>query len=130
MIIKPDAVKAHHIGDIVARVEREGFRITGLRLLELSKAQAESFYEIHKERPFFNDLVAYMTSGPVVVGRLERDGAVEKWREVLGATNPENAADGTIRKLYGTNIENNAAHGSDSAENGMLETDFFFAARW
>jgi nucleoside-diphosphate kinase len=130
MIIKPDAVKARHIGDILARVEQENFNISGLRFLELSRAQAESFYDIHKERPFFKDLVAYMTSGPVVVGRLEREHAVEKWREVIGATDPQKAAEGTIRKLYGTNIENNAVHGSDSPENGIRETDFFFQAGW
>ena len=126
MIIKPDAVKARHIGEILARVEAEGFDITGLRFLNLSKPQAESFYDIHTEKPFFRDLVNYMTSGPVVVGRLERDDAVEKWREVIGATNPKNAAPGTIRALFGTNIENNAVHGSDSPENGVRETGFFF----
>jgi len=127
MIIKPDAVRAKHIGDIVARVEAEGFGITGLRFLQLSRAQAEAFYAVHKEKPFFAGLVAYMTSGPVVVGRLERANAVEHWRKVIGATNPEKAEPGTIRKLYGTNIENNAVHGSDSPENGEIETNFFFA---
>jgi nucleoside-diphosphate kinase len=126
MIIKPDAVKAHYIGDIIARVEKEGFNITGLRFLLLTTAQAESFYDIHTEKPFFRDLVKYMTSGPVVVGRLERANAVEKWREVIGSTNPKNAAPGTIRALFGTSIENNAVHGSDSAENGLRETGFFF----
>jgi nucleoside-diphosphate kinase len=130
MIIKPDAVKARHIGEILARVEKEGFTITGLRFMQLSSAQAESFYDIHKERPFFKDLVKYMTSGPVVVGRLECDGAVEKWRSVIGATDPTKAAEGTIRKLFGTNIENNAVHGSDSPENGIRETDFFFQQGW
>jgi nucleoside-diphosphate kinase len=127
MIIKPDAVRAKHIGEIVARVEKEGFRITGLRYLQLSREQAEAFYAIHKEKPFFAGLVAYMTGGPVVVGRLERDNAVEHWRKVIGATNPEKADAGTIRKLYGTNIESNAVHGSDSPENGDIETNFFFA---
>ncbi|HEY3294360.1 MAG TPA: nucleoside-diphosphate kinase [bacterium] len=127
MIIKPDAVRAKHIGDIVARVEKEGFNVTGLRYLHLTKEQAEAFYAVHKERPFFSGLVAYMTSGPVVVGRLEREGAVDHWRKVIGATNPEKADPGTIRKLYGTNIESNAVHGSDSPENGEIETNFFFA---
>ena len=127
MIIKPDAVGAKHIGEIVARVEQEGFQITGLRYLRLSKEQAEQFYAIHRERPFFGALVAYMTSGPVVVGRLEREGAVDHWRKVIGATDPQKADAGTIRKLFGTNIEANAVHGSDSRENGQIETDFFFA---
>lgn len=127
MIIKPDAVAAKHIGEIVARVEKEGFQISGLRFLHLTKAQAEEFYAIHKERPFYGDLVRYMTSGPVVVGRLERATAVEHWRSVIGATDPLKAAPGTIRKLFGTNIEANAVHGSDSPENGIRETDFFFA---
>ncbi len=127
MIIKPDAVAARHIGDIVARVEKEGFMITGLRYLHLTKEQAEAFYAVHRERPFFGGLVKYMTSGPVVVGRLERESAVDHWRKVIGATNPEKAEPGTIRKLYGTNIESNAVHGSDSPENGEIETDFFFA---
>ncbi len=127
MIIKPDAVAAKNIGNIVARVEKEGFQITGLRYLQLTKEQAGEFYAVHKERPFFGDLVRYMTSGPVVVGRLERVNAVEHWRSVIGATDPQKAADGTIRKLYGTGIEANAVHGSDSPENGAKETDFFFA---
>ena len=127
MIIKPDAVAAQHIGEIVARVEKEGFQITGLRYLQLTKEQAESFYAVHKERPFFAGLVRYMTSGPVVVGRLEREDAVDHWRKVIGATDPAKSAPGTIRALYGTNIEANAVHGSDSAANGEIETDFFFA---
>lgn len=127
MIIKPDAVAAKNIGNIVARVEREGFNITGLRYMQLTKEQAGEFYAVHKERPFFGDLVRYMTSGPVVVGRLERDNAVEHWRSVIGSTDPQKASEGTIRKLYGTSIEANAVHGSDSPENGAKETDFFFA---
>ena len=126
MIIKPDAVGARHVGEIVSRVENEGFQITGLRFLHLTREQAESFYDIHRERPFFRDLVRYMTSGPVVVGRIERDGAVEHWRKVIGATDPLKSSPGTIRNLYGTNIEANAVHGSDSPENGERETAFFF----
>lgn len=126
MIIKPDAVSARRIGDIIARVEKEGFNITGLRYEILSKEQAGEFYAVHKERPFFSDLVRYMTSGPVVLGRLERENAVNHWRSVIGATDPLKAEPGTIRKLYGTNIEANAVHGSDSPENGNKETEFFF----
>lgn len=127
MIIKPDAVAAKNIGNIVARVEKEGFHISGLRYMQLTQEQAGEFYAVHKERPFFGDLVRYMTSGPVVVGRLERTNAVEHWRTVIGSTDPQKAVDGTIRKLYGTSIEANAVHGSDSPENGTKETDFFFA---
>ncbi|MBK6910045.1 MAG: nucleoside-diphosphate kinase [bacterium] len=127
MIIKPDAVAAKHIGEIVARVEKEGFHVSGLRYVQLTQEQAGEFYAVHKERPFYGDLVKYMTSGPVVVGRLERENAVEHWRAVIGATDPVKAAPGTIRKLYGTGIEANAVHGSDSPENGARETDFFFA---
>jgi nucleoside-diphosphate kinase len=126
MIIKPDAVAAKHIGDIVARVEKEGFRITGLRFLQLTTDQAQAFYAVHKERPFFAGLVKYMTSGPVVVGRLERDNAVEHWRKTIGATDPKKSEAGTIRNLFGTDIESNAVHGSDSPQNGEIETDFFF----
>lgn len=127
MIIKPDAVAAGHIGDIVTRAEREGFRITGLRFLHLTREQGESFYAVHRERPFFTSLVSFMTSGPVVVGRLERAYAVEHWRQVIGATDPAKAAPGTIRNLYGSNVERNAVHGSDSGDNGEVETGFFFA---
>lgn len=126
MIIKPDAVAARHVGEIIARVEEEGFLITGLRLIRLSTEQAESFYAVHRERPFFGALVKYMTSGPVVVGRLEREQAVDHWRRVIGATDPQKAEPGTIRKRFGTNIESNAVHGSDSPENGDIETRFFF----
>jgi nucleoside-diphosphate kinase len=126
MIIKPDAVAARHVGVILDRVEREGFAITGLRLLRLTKEQAEAFYAVHRERPFFAPLVKYMSSGPVVVGRLERENAVEQWRKVIGSTDPLKADPGTIRRLFGTSIEANAVHGSDSPENGEIETKFFF----
>jgi len=126
MIIKPDAVADRHIGEILARVEKEGFRITGLRWLELTQIQAESFYAVHRERPFFAGLVKYMTSGPVVVGRLQRENAVEHWRKVIGATDPMKAEPSTIRNQFGKNIEQNAVHGSDSPHNGEVETDFFF----
>jgi nucleoside-diphosphate kinase len=127
MIIKPDAVAAGRIGEILARVEREGFAITGLSMLHLTKERAEAFYAVHRERPFFAPLVKFMSSGPVVVGRLERDNAVEHWRKVIGSTDPLNAAPGTIRRMFGTSIEANAVHGSDSPENGEIETKFFFA---
>jgi nucleoside-diphosphate kinase len=126
MIIKPDSVRNGHIGHILTRVEGESFHITGLRYLHLSRQQAEEFYAIHRERPFFDSLVKYMTSGPVVVGRLEREDAVEHWRKVIGTTDPTKAPPGTIRALYGTSIETNAVHGSDSVENGIIETRFFF----
>jgi nucleoside-diphosphate kinase len=126
MIIKPDAVAAGRIGEILARVERENFRITGLRFLHLTKQQAESFYAVHREKPFFAPLVKYMTSGPVVVGRLERENAVEHWRKVIGSTDPLKADPGTIRRMYGASIEANVVHGSDSPENGEIETKFFF----
>ena len=126
MIIKPEVVKKRHIGNIIQRVEKEGFDITAMKIVHLTRGEAEDFYAIHKDKPFFNDLMEYITSGPVVVARLERDNAVDKWREVIGATDPQKAAPGTIRALYGTSIEQNAVHGSDSAENGRIETDFFF----
>jgi len=127
MIVKPDAVKARHIGHIISRVEAEHFEITGLRCLHLTREQAEEFYAIHRERPFFEGLIRYITSGPVVVGRLECEGAVEHWRKVIGATDPKKSAPGTLRALYGTDVERNAVHGSDSVENGIVETRFFFA---
>ena len=127
MIIKPDAVAAGRIGEILGRAEREGFAITGLRMLLLSKEQAEAFYAVHRERPFFAPLVKYMSSGPVVVGRLERENAVEHWRKVIGSTDPPKADPGTIRRMFGASIEANAVHGSDSPQNGEIETKFFFA---
>jgi len=127
MIIKPDAVTAGRIGEILGRAEREDFAITGLRMLLLSKEQAEAFYAVHRERPFFAPLVKYMSSGPVVVGRLERENAVEHWRKVIGSTDPLKADPGTIRRMFGASIEANAVHGSDSPQNGEIETKFFFA---
>ena len=125
-IIKPESVEKNNIGNILARIEKENFDITAMKMLNLTRDQASDFYVVHKERPFYNDLIEYMISGPVVVVRLDRDNAVEKWREVIGATNPQNAAPGTIRALYGESLEKNAVHGSDSVENGRIETDFFF----
>jgi nucleoside-diphosphate kinase len=125
-IIKPDATERNLTGAINAVIEAAGLRIVGQRRIRMSRAQAEKFYEIHKERPFFGELVEFMTSGPVVVQVLEGDNAVAKYREVMGATNPAQAADGTIRKLYARNVGENSVHGSDSADNARLEIVQFF----
>lgn len=126
-IVKPDAVAAGHAGNILAHLEKQGFKIRGLRVLRLSRAQAEAFYAVHRERPFYGSLVAFMTEGPVVPVALERDNAVAALREAMGATDVAKAAPGTIRNLYGTSIERNAIHGSDSAENAAKELAFFFS---
>ena len=125
-IIKPDAVAKGHTGDILAAIEKNGFKIVGLRRTQLSQAQAEAFYAVHKERPFYHGLVKFMTEGPVVVMVLEKENAVLAWRELMGATNPEKAAEGTIRKMYAENIERNASHGSDAPETAAQEIPFFF----
>ena len=126
-IIKPDSVAAGNSGKILAHLEREGFEIRRLVKLHLSEPQARVFYEVHRERPFYNDLVAFMTEGPVIAVALARENAVTYLREVMGATNPEDAAPGTVRALYGSSIERNAIHGSDSPENAAIETSFFFS---
>jgi len=126
-IIKPDAVAAGHTGSILSMIEKAGFRIRGMKMTRLSKQQAEGFYEIHREKPFFGGLVTFMTEGPVVVMVLERDNAIKHWREVMGATNPEKAAEGTIRKKFAKNIERNAVHGSDAPETAAIEIPFFFS---
>ncbi|HVY35204.1 MAG TPA: nucleoside-diphosphate kinase [Caulobacteraceae bacterium] len=125
-IIKPDATQRNLTGKVNAVIEDAGLRIVGQRRIKMTRAQAEKFYEIHKERPFFGELVDFMTSGPVVVQVLEGDNAVARYREVMGATNPANAADGTIRKLYAVSVGENSVHGSDSAENAALEIVQFF----
>ena len=125
-IIKPDSVEKNNVGAIIAHLEREGFRIVAARMMRLTEAQARAFYEVHKERPFYDDLVAYMTSGPVWPMCLEREDAVTYLRQVMGATNPAEAAEGTVRALYGESIERNAIHGSDSPENAAREISFFF----
>jgi len=127
-IIKPDSVENGNVGNIIAHLEREGFRIVAARMLHLTTEQARAFYAVHKERPFYDDLVTYMTSGPVWAMSLERDDAVPRLRAVMGATNPAEAEDGTIRARYGASIERNAIHGSDSSENAAIENAFFFAA--
>ena len=126
IILKPDAVKNKHIGHIVTRIEEEGFKILGMKLLQLSKSDAQKFYEVHKERPFYDDLCNYMISGPVVVAALQAEGAVQKWRDLIGATDPKEAAPNTIRALYAESKEANAVRGSDSAENAQNEVSFFF----
>ncbi len=126
-IVKPDSVRKGNAGKIISRLEGEGFLILGLRKVSLSQKQAESFYGVHRERPFFHDLVKYMTSGPVYVAALERDNAVARLRNVMGATDPAKADAGTIRKDFGESIEQNAIHGSDSDENANIEISFFFA---
>ncbi len=127
-IIKPDAVADGHTGSIIQRIEKEGFRIRGLKRLRLSRQQAEAFYEVHRERPFYTGLVMFMTEGPVVVMVLERENAIQHWRATMGATNPEKADEGTIRKHFAKNIERNAVHGSDAPETAAVEIPFFFSA--
>jgi len=126
-IVKPDAVSTGKAGAILAHLEREGFRLAGLKKLRLSADQAKAFYAVHRERPFYQGLVAFMTEGPVVVAALERSDAVAHLRRVMGATDSKKAKAGTIRKLYGTDIERNAIHGSDSPENAAKEIAFFFS---
>jgi nucleoside-diphosphate kinase len=125
-IIKPDAVKKHGIGKVLARIEEGGLKVVAGRYLRLTTEQAQAFYAVHKDRPFFKDLVAFMTSGPVFVSVLEGENAVKRYREVLGATDPAKANAGTVRKDFGTDVEKNAAHGSDAPETAAQEIAFFF----
>ena len=125
-IIKPDAVGAGKAGLILARIEREGFRIVALRMVPLTRREAEGFYAVHRERPFFGDLTVFMSSGPCIAVALEADGAIARWRDVMGATDPAQAADGTLRKEFGTDIERNATHGSDAPETAAIEIAYFF----
>lgn len=127
-IIKPNAVTDNNIGNIVARFEKEGLRIAAMKMVHLSKEKAEGFYIEHKERPFFGSLVSFMTSGPVVLMVLQGENAVERNREIMGATNPAEAAEGTLRKLYAKSIEANAVHGSDSQASAEREINYFFDA--
>ena len=126
-IIKPDAVERGLIGQILGRVESEGLTIVALKKIHMTKTEAEGFYIEHKQRPFFESLTGYMSSGPSVVAALEGEGAQEKWREVMGATNPADAADGTIRKELAVSLEKNSVHGSDSAESASREISYFFS---
>ncbi|MDH5344680.1 MAG: nucleoside-diphosphate kinase [Gammaproteobacteria bacterium] len=125
-IIKPDGVQKNLIGEIYSRFEKAGLRIVAARMMHLTKAQAEEFYAVHKERPFYRDLVSYMTSGPVIVQVLEGEGAIELNREIMGATNPANADPGTIRKDFAASIEENVVHGSDGPDTAADEISFFF----
>ncbi len=126
-IIKPDAVKKNAIGGVTAKLEEGGLRVIASRMVRLTEAQAKAFYAVHKDRPFYGDLVKFMTEGPVVVQVLEGENAILRNREIMGATNPEKADAGTIRKLFGTNIERNAVHGSDAPETAAQEIAFFFS---
>ena len=127
-IIKPDAVAAGQTGDIIALIQKAGFRVVGMKMKRLSQLEAESFYGVHRERPFFGSLVKFMTEGPVVVMALEAADAIKKWRDTMGATNPANAAEGTIRKRFAQSIERNCVHGSDAPETAAVEIPFFFSA--
>ena len=126
-MIKPDAVRNHYIGQILTQMTEAGFLIKAMKLTELTVNQARAFYEVHKERPFYNDLVEFMTSGPVVALLLEKDNAVEDFRTLIGSTDPSKADKGTIREKYAESIQNNAVHGSDSDDNAIIESDFFFS---
>jgi nucleoside-diphosphate kinase len=126
-MIKPDAVKNGHVGKILSIIHENGFRIVGLKQKSISKAEAEAFYAVHNTRPFYGSLVTFMSEGPSVLLVLEREDAIRKWRDVMGATNPANATDGTIRKLFAESIERNAAHGSDAPETAAQEIPFFFS---
>jgi len=125
-IIKPDAVKAGYTGKIIQRIEESGFRILAMQLRQLSVRDAEGFYAVHRERPFFNSLTAFMSSGPLVVLALEAPDAIKKWRTLMGATDPAKAEAGTLRKEFGASIENNATHGSDAPETAAFELGYFF----
>jgi len=128
-ILKPDCVRKNLIGKVIAQIQDAGFKILAMKMTHLTEDSAKGFYEIHKERPFFNDLIAYMTSGPCVPIALEKDNAVEEFRKLIGATDPAKAAEGTIRKLYAENIQENIVHGSDSDENAAKEISHFFSRK-
>lgn len=126
-IVKPSALSMNYLGPILTNITDNGFKVIAIKMLHLSNAQATAFYSVHKDRPFFDDLVEFMTSGPVVVATLMKDNAVDDYRRIIGATNPEKAEEGTIRKLYGLDMQRNAVHGSDSDENALIESRFFFS---
>ena len=128
-MIKPDAVENGHTGAILEKINSAGFRILGMKKTQLTIADAQAFYAIHKERPFFDELVTFMTRGPIVAAVLEKDNAVSDFRTLIGATNPSEAAEGTIRQLYATSVGENAVHGSDSDENAAIEIAFHFSGR-
>jgi nucleoside-diphosphate kinase len=126
-IIKPDAIAAGQAGEILSIIQQNGFKILGMKLQRLSEREAQGFYAVHRGKPFFNSLVAFMSEGPVIVMALEREDAIRKWRDVMGATNPANAAEGTIRKRFAQSIERNCVHGSDAPETAAVEVHFFFS---
>jgi nucleoside-diphosphate kinase len=128
-MIKPEAVAKNLIGPILDMISKAGFRITAMKLTKLSRRQAEAFYAVHSDKPFYSELVEFMSSGPIVAAILEKNNAVEDFRKLIGATNPANAENGTIRKLYAETLQKNAVHGSDSDENAQTEADFFFGKR-
>jgi len=128
-MIKPDGVEKGHVGAILDKISTAGFNIVSMKLTQLSQNEAEAFYAVHKERPFFGELVQFMTRGPIVTAILEKDNAVDDFRKLIGATNPAEAAEGTIRKLYASSVGENAVHGSDSDENASIEAAFYFSAR-
>lgn len=127
-MVKPDAVKAGHTGAILDKIIKSGFKLIAMKYLWLSREQAMAFYEVHKERPFYGELTTFMSSGPIVAAILEKDNAVESFRKLIGATNPANAEDGTIRKMFAKSVGENAVHGSDSDENAQIEGNFFFSS--
>lgn len=128
IMIKPTAVRKGYIGPIIGKIAEGGFSFKAMKYTQLSLEQARAFYAVHKNRPFYNDLTEFMSSGPIVAAIVEKENAVEEWRNFIGATNPAEAAEGTIRKLYGTSLGENAVHGSDSDENAEIESNFFFSA--
>ena len=128
-MLKPESIEKGNIGPILEKITASGFRIVAMKLTQLTIPDAQAFYAVHKDRPFFEDLVGYMTSGPIVVAILEKDNAVEDFRTLIGATNPAEAAEGTIRKMFAESISQNAVHGSDSDENASIESAFHFSAR-
>jgi len=128
-MIKPECVEAKHIGDVISRIEKGGFKIKAIRMVQLSKKDAEAFYEVHKERPFYGELTDYMSSGPVVAMVLEKENCIKDYREFIGATNPKEAAAGTIRKDFGTSIQFNCVHASDGPDTARSEIKFFFSDR-
>ena len=126
-MIKPEAFEAGHAGKIIDKILQGGFRLKAVKIVWLSKEQAGAFYDVHRERPFFNSLVEFMTSGPILAAALEKENAVADFRKLIGATNPADSVEGTIRKAFGTSLEKNAVHGSDGDENAIIEANFFFS---
>jgi nucleoside-diphosphate kinase len=126
-ILKPDAVERNLIGKILERIEGKGFKVAAMKMAQLSQCEAKGFYDVHKERPFFGDLTSYMSSGPVVLLVLSKDNAIKEWRDLMGATNPADAAEGTIRKDFAVNIEKNSTHGSDAPDTAAFEISYFFS---